>query len=91
MAVTSDHFAHGKVDSVNLVNLVSETRSIPEFIGADCQPDKIAAGFLDVLQNPTVQADAMRLTMERLGQGGDAPGLRAARAVLDGIAQAKTT
>ena len=27
-------------------------------------------------------AEAMRLTMERLGRGGEAPGLRAARSVL---------
>ncbi|ARU00729.1 lipid-A-disaccharide synthase [Yoonia vestfoldensis] len=71
------------VDSVTLVNLVSDTRVVPEFIGADCQPAPIAAAVLDVLANPTAQQAAMDLTMDRLGRGGDAPGLRAARAVLD--------
>jgi lipid-A-disaccharide synthase len=71
------------VDSVTLVNLVSDTRVVPEFIGAECQPAPIAAAVLDVLANPTAQQAAMDLTMDRLGRGGDAPGLRAARAVLD--------
>ncbi|MFQ6552027.1 lipid-A-disaccharide synthase [Aestuariibius insulae] len=72
-----------RVDTVTLVNLVSETRAVPEFIGADCVPEKIAPALLDVLDGPEAQAEAMRLTMERLGAGGEAPGLRAARAVLD--------
>lgn len=76
-----------KVDTVTLVNLVSDTRAVPEFIGAECKPDKIAAGLLDVLDNPGAQLEAMRITMERLGRGGEAPGLRAARAVLRGLGQ----
>lgn len=71
------------VDTVTLVNLVSDTRTIPEFIGNDCQPDAIAQGVLDVMANPTDQIDAMQTTMDRLGRGGEDPGLRAARAVLD--------
>lgn len=70
------------VDTVTLVNLVSETRVVPEFIGHACQPAPIAQAVLDVLANPSAQLDAMALTMHRLGQGGEAPGLRAARAVL---------
>jgi lipid-A-disaccharide synthase len=71
------------VDTVTLVNLVSETRVVPEFIGAACQPGPIADAVLDVLAHPDAQRAAMAVTMERLGQGGEAPGLRAARAVLD--------
>ena len=71
------------VDTVTLVNLVSETRTVPEFIGANCQAVPIAEAVLQVLADPTAQNAAMALTMERLGQGGEAPGLRAARAVLD--------
>lgn len=71
-----------KVDTVTLVNLVSETRVVPEFIGKDCDAAKIAAGVLKVMSAPQAQADAMALTMERLGRGGEDPGLRAARAVL---------
>ncbi len=76
-----------RVDTVTLVNLVSETRVVPEFIGKDCQPGPIADAVLRVLQDPDAQRDAMALTMERLGQGGEAPGLRAARAVLDRLDQ----
>ncbi|GAA4229217.1 lipid-A-disaccharide synthase [Sagittula marina] len=71
------------VDTVTLVNLVSETRDIPEFIGKDCDPAAISAGMLEVLNAPERQQAAMDLTMQRLGRDGEEPGLRAARAVLD--------
>ncbi len=74
-----------RVDTVTLVNLVSETRAVPEFLGADCKPDPIGAALLGLLEDPQSQQAALRTTMERLGQGGDPPGLRAARAVLDGL------
>lgn len=74
-----------QTDTVTLVNLVSDTRVVPEFIGANCQPEQIAPAILDVLATPQAQKEAMRLTMDRLGLGGEAPGLRAARAVLDGL------
>ena len=41
-----------------------------------------------MLADPDAQRDAMRATMQRLGQGGEAPGLRAARAVLQRLEQA---
>jgi len=70
------------IDTVTLVNLVSETRVVPEFLGPACTPDRIAGGLRDVFEAPDAQEAAMALTMARLGQGGEAPGLRAARAVL---------
>jgi lipid-A-disaccharide synthase len=76
------------VESLTLVNLVSETRVVPEFIGARCLPEPIAAAMEQVLVAPTAQNEAMALTMDRLGQGGDPPGLRAARAVIDGLSAA---
>ncbi len=76
------------VDTVTLVNLVSETRTVPEFIGKDCVPAPIAAAVLGVLDDPSGQHAAMAATMDALGRGGDAPGLRAARAVLDGRSDA---
>lgn len=75
------------VDTVTLVNLVSETRAVPEFIGKECRPGSIARAVGDVLANPDAQTEAMRLTMERLGRGGEHPGLRAAKAVLAGLGQ----
>jgi lipid-A-disaccharide synthase len=74
------------IDTVTLVNLVSETRAVPEFLGPACTPERIVPALLDILADPGGQSGAMRLTMQRLGEGGEAPGLRAARAVLDGLA-----
>ncbi|KAA8605592.1 lipid-A-disaccharide synthase [Salipiger aestuarii] len=73
------------VDTVTLVNLVSETRTVPEFIGRNCRPGPIADALLAVLELPQAQSDAMQLTMQRLGRGGPPPGQRAAWAVLDGL------
>ena len=74
-----------KVDTVTLVNLVSETRAVPECLGRDCTPDRIAAALRQVMAAPEAQQQAMRVTMERLGQGGEAPGLRAAKSVMRGL------
>ena len=73
------------IDTVTLVNLVSETRVVPEFIGPECRADRIAPTLEAVLADPSAQRAAMALTMERLGQGGEPPGLRAARSVLAAI------
>ncbi len=70
------------IDTVTLVNLVSGTRTVPEFIGKDCRADRIAPALLALMQDSTAQQAAMDLTMERLGRGGEPPGLRAARSVL---------
>jgi lipid-A-disaccharide synthase len=70
------------VDTVTLVNLVSETRAVPEFIGANCRADVIAPALIALLENPAAQIHAMDVTMQRLGRGGEAPALRAAKSVL---------
>lgn len=77
------------IDTVTLVNLVSDTRSVPEFIGERCRAELIAPALQALLEDPAAraaQAEAMRLTMERLGKGGEPPGLRAARSVLNALA-----
>ncbi|WP_420587163.1 lipid-A-disaccharide synthase [Ruegeria sp.] len=71
-----------KLDTVTLVNLVSETRAVPECLLDECEPGKIAAALTQVAAAPDSQQRAMELTMDRLGRGGEAPGLRAANAVL---------
>jgi lipid-A-disaccharide synthase len=74
-----------RVDTVTLVNLVSETRAVPEFLGDQCRPGPIGAALARLLADATQrtrQRDAMVSTMNRLGRGGEAPGLRAARVVL---------
>lgn len=77
-----------KVDTYTLVNLVSETRAVPEYVGIDCKPLLIGKALNRLIEDPAAQErqrDAMDLTMERLGYGEQPPGLRAALAVLDGL------
>jgi lipid-A-disaccharide synthase len=75
------------IDTVTLVNLVSETRTVPEFIGKDCRADRITPALRALLADSTAQKAAMAVTMDRLGRGGEAPGLRAARSVLGSLAR----
>ncbi|TNC69490.1 lipid-A-disaccharide synthase [Rubellimicrobium roseum] len=72
-----------RLDTATLVNIVSDTRAVPEFLGPACRPVPISEALLRVMDDPAAQQAAMRLTMERLGEGGEAPGLRAARAILN--------
>lgn len=77
-----------RVDTVTLVNLVSETRAIPEFLGRACRPGAISQALLNLLERPEARAAqlaAMEVTMQRLGEGGEPPGLRAARSVLNAL------
>lgn len=79
-----------QIDTVTLVNLVSDTREIPEFLGANCKPEKIAAALTLLMRAPDSQNAAMDLTMTRLGRGATPPGLRAARAILDALDHGKS-
>ncbi|MGR3662122.1 MAG: lipid-A-disaccharide synthase [Paracoccaceae bacterium] len=76
-----------KIDTVTLVNLVTDSKTVPEFLGPDCTPEKISAALSLLLEDHNDQLKAMRQTMHQLGQNGAPPGLRAARAVLDGLKQ----
>jgi lipid-A-disaccharide synthase len=74
-----------RVDTVTLVNLVSDTRAVPEFLGPACRPAPIAAALNGLLSDERArmdQLDAMAATMLKLGRGGEPPGIRAARSVL---------
>lgn len=78
-----------RIDTVTLVNLVSDSRTIPEFLGTACRPERIAPALARLIADPearSVQHAAMAATLERLGQGGPPPGERAARAVLATLA-----
>ena len=70
------------IDTVTLVNLVTETRTVPEFLGERCRADLITPAVLGLLENGGDQLLAMRQSMKLLGQGDEAPGLRAAKSVL---------
>lgn len=80
------------IDTVTLVNIVSDMRAVPEFLGPDCRPGPIAdalARLLDDDAERRAQIEAMQVTMQRLGRGEEAPGLRAARSVLGFLARAQ--
>lgn len=75
-----------RTDTVTLVNLVSDTRAVPEYLGRACQPEALAAAVQRLLSGGeaiAAQCEAMDLTMQRLGRCGPPPGLRAAASVLD--------
>ena len=79
-----------RTDTVTLVNLVAGSRTVPEYLGRACTAPALSAAMDRLLTDPAAgaaQRDAMALTMQRLGQGGEAPGLRAARSVLDYLAR----
>ncbi len=74
-----------RVDTVTLVNLVSETRAVPEFLGRECRAGRMAPALEALLRDGperAAQHAAMARTMARLGQGGPPPGQRAADSVL---------
>jgi lipid-A-disaccharide synthase len=75
-----------RVDTVTLVNLVTRTRAVPEFLGDACRPEPIGRALADLIRLPSQrahQSEALERTMDLLGRGGEPPGLRAARSVLD--------
>lgn len=77
-----------RTGTVTLVNLIEGQNVVPEFLGPACRPEPIA-GALDALwREPGLQTPALARTMIALGQGGEDPGLRAARAVTRGLAPA---
>ncbi|KAF0675219.1 lipid-A-disaccharide synthase [Profundibacterium mesophilum] len=75
-----------RIESATLVNLVTDTKMVPEFLGPDCRPGPIAGALIALAQDPGRQDAVLDAAMTALGRGGEEPGLRAARAVLAGIA-----
>jgi lipid-A-disaccharide synthase len=74
-----------RVDSANLVNLVSGETVVPEFLQERCRADQIAPAVLALLDEPTgraAQLAAFGRVMAALGRGGEPPSVRAARSVL---------
>ncbi len=79
-----------RVDTATLVNLVTETRAVPEFFAEDCTPEKLTPAVEALLADPEAAAAQRRTdeaAMVLLGKGGEAPGLRAARSVLAAISR----
>ena len=75
-----------RIDTVTLVNLVSETRAVPEFLGRECRAERMAPALAALLRDGperAAQRAAMAETMARLGRDGPPPGRRAADSVLE--------
>ncbi len=76
------------LDTATLVNIVSETKAVPEFIFDHFKTERILPAVEALLSDPqTDQRNAARLTMERLGRGDVPAGEKAARSVLNFIQQ----
>ncbi len=73
------------IDTVTLVNLVTKSRVVPEFLAKNCTPQNIARSLNQVLSEPDSQMQALDDTMRLLGQGDLDPGIRAAQAILAGL------
>jgi len=74
------------VPMFTLVNLLLGRRAVPEFLQREASPGALADAVVRLLTDKAA-ADAQRRDLDRaaelLGQGGEAPSLRAARAILD--------
>ena len=74
-----------RVETATLVNLVTDTRAVPEFFAERCRPELIAPAVETLFADPSAsaaQVAAADRAMQLLGRGGEPPGLRAARSVL---------
>ena len=83
-----------KVDTATLVNLVTETRAVPEFIQEKCRPEDVASALSPLLPAPgepsferEAQLAAAEGTMRALGEGAAAPSERAAQSILEAFAR----
>jgi lipid-A-disaccharide synthase len=77
-----------QIDTVILVNLVLGEKIVPEYLQADCTPERIAAGLIPLLSDIPQrrrQVDAFARLDAIMGFGGPAPSARAAARVLDRV------
>ena len=75
-------------DSVSLVNILLGERAVPEYLQDRCRPELLADAMIGLLHDTEArdrQVRSGRRALDMLGRGGEAPSLRAARAVLDQV------
>jgi lipid-A-disaccharide synthase len=78
-----------KVRQVNLVNLMLERPLVPELLGQDCTPEKLAGAVATLVRDEAVRAahiGGYDEAMRRLGAGGLSPSRQAADRILSIIA-----
>ena len=74
-----------KVNTANLINLISGRTVVPEFLQEFCTVDTLSEALHPLLHDPdaaAAQRDAFDEVMTVMGRGGMPPGARAARSVL---------
>jgi lipid-A-disaccharide synthase len=74
------------VKFATIVNLLLDREAVPEFLQERCTPQALADAVLPLLTDKVAaarQVADLQEAMRRLGQGGEQPSLRAARAILD--------
>jgi len=74
-----------QIDTANLINIVTETRVVPEHLFENCTVDQITQSLLDVLTDGSGQKAALKATMDALGRGQKGADLWAAKSVLTAI------
>ena len=78
-----------RVNTANLVNLISERTVVPEFLQEFCTPDALTGALLPLLTDTSAAQDlidAFETVMQAMGRGGMPPAERAAQSVLDFVA-----
>lgn len=73
-----------KTDSVTLVNLISNSRTVPEFLGSKCRPEYITKAVMDLIgssEGSQKQLESQRNAISLLNQGNNTQGTIAALAV----------
>ena len=71
-----------KTDTVNLVNLITGNRNIPECIGSDFKSEKLFLEMVRVYSNSRNQIKDFELAMELLGISDEPPNVKAANSLL---------
>jgi len=74
-----------RVSSATLVNLLTDTKAVPEFLLEESTSENIYQSVKDLLDNADARDAQLAVStkaMEMLGKGGDASGNRAAKSVL---------
>ena len=79
-----------KTDSVNLVNLITGNRSIPECIGSNLNSDNLFLEMVRVYSNKQKQINDFKTTMDLLGKNNEPPNVRAANSLLSFCKNFKT-
>jgi lipid-A-disaccharide synthase len=74
-----------QIDTANLINIVTDTRVVPEHLFENCTVNNITDSLCKLLDGKSDQGDALRETMIALGQGQKNAHMWAAQSVLRAI------